>query len=87
MTGAEVADIATASLGLILTLCGPLLLAALIIGGAVGLLQALTQVQETTISFVPKLVGMGLVLVATLPLMGQAMTAYMARIAALIAGG
>jgi len=41
---------------------GPLLLAALTVGVATSLLQAATQIQENVTSFVPKLIGVGLVL-------------------------
>ncbi|MBL4575489.1 MAG: flagellar biosynthetic protein FliQ [Opitutaceae bacterium] len=45
----------------------PILAAALIIGLIVSLLQAVTQVQEQTLSFVPKIVGMGIAAILVLP--------------------
>lgn len=69
---------------LFLTVAGPLLLAALITGVAISLLQALTQVQEMTLTFVPKLLVMGMVLLMTLPLMGQAMGQFMTSVEAAI---
>jgi len=69
---------------LFLTVAGPLLLAALITGVAISLLQALTQVQEMTLTFVPKLIVMGMVLLMTLPLMGQAMGRFMTSVQAAI---
>jgi flagellar biosynthesis protein FliQ len=45
----------------------PILAAALVIGLVVSLLQAVTQVQEQTLSFVPKIVGMGLAAIFVLP--------------------
>lgn len=46
---------------------GPLLLTALVVGVAVSLVQAVTQLQEQTLTFIPKLIAVGLVLVVTLP--------------------
>lgn len=41
---------------------GPIMLAVLVIGVVVSLLQAITQVQEATLTFVPKLLGAGIVM-------------------------
>lgn len=57
MTMAEVADLLRETLLLILKMSSPLLLVALIIGVVVSLVQALIQVQEQTLTFVPKLFG------------------------------
>ncbi|GAB5500778.1 MAG: flagellar biosynthesis protein FliQ [Pseudohongiellaceae bacterium] len=54
------------ALFLIVALAGPLLLSALAVGLLVGVLQAATQIQEQTLSFIPKL----LALVVALVLMG-----------------
>jgi len=53
----------------------------------VSLFQALTQIQEQTLIYVPKIVTVFGVLLLMLPFMGDAMAAYMARIAARIAAG
>jgi flagellar biosynthesis protein FliQ len=45
----------------------PLLLTALAVGVAVSLVQAVTQLQEQTLTFIPKLLAMALVFVLTLP--------------------
>jgi flagellar biosynthesis protein FliQ len=50
-----------------LTLCGPVLLAALAVGLVVGLAQALTQLQDPSLTFVPKLIALTLVLLLLLP--------------------
>jgi len=54
----------------------PVLLAGLIVGLAIGLLQALTQVQEQSVVFVPKIVVMFLVLGLTLPWLIAQMVHY-----------
>jgi flagellar biosynthetic protein FliQ len=51
----------------------------------VGLLQALTQIQEQTLVFVPKIIAIFLVLLITLPFAGSAMNAFMTDVAAKIA--
>jgi flagellar biosynthetic protein FliQ len=50
-----------------LMLGGPILAVAMIVGLVVGLLQAATQIQEQTVSFVPKLVAIGAALALMLP--------------------
>ncbi len=60
-------DIVRETLMLMLLLSMPILAAALVIGLVVSLLQAVTQVQEQTLSFVPKIIGMGLAAIFVLP--------------------
>ena len=55
------------TLTLMLFLAAPILLAALVVGLAVSILQAATQLQEQTLSFVPKILGMGAVAIMTAP--------------------
>jgi len=45
----------------------PILIAGMAAGLLIGLIQALTQVQDQTVSFVPKLVAMGIVMLVSLP--------------------
>jgi flagellar biosynthetic protein FliQ len=85
MTGAETLDFARTSIYLLLVLSAPAMLTALIVGVAIGLLQALTQVQEMTLVFVPKIIAIFLVLLVALPFAGGAMATYMEDIAARIA--
>ena len=54
MSGSEVAALAQSAFWVVLAIAGPMLLAALVVGVGIGLLQALTQVQEMTLTFVPK---------------------------------
>lgn len=87
MASTDAIEIARAALMLVLTIAGPMLIAALIVGVAIGLLQALTQVQEMTLTFVPKLVVLGGVLLLSLPMIGQALSVFMDRIADAIVTG
>jgi flagellar biosynthetic protein FliQ len=52
---------------LVITVAAPLLLTALVVGVLVSLVQAVTQIQEQTLTFIPKLLIMALVFVLTLP--------------------
>jgi flagellar biosynthetic protein FliQ len=52
---------------LCLLVAGPLLLTALVVGVVVSLVQAVTQLQEQTLTFIPKLLAVGMMLVITLP--------------------
>jgi flagellar biosynthetic protein FliQ len=87
MAPADVVQLAQAAMILILTVAGPMLLASLIVGVLIGLFQALTQVQEMTLTFVPKVVVMGLVMLMSLPMIGQALSAFMHLVSARIASG
>ncbi|UYY59676.1 flagellar biosynthetic protein FliQ [Sphingomonas sp. S2-65] len=87
MAPSQVIELAEATLMLVLTVVGPLLLTSLIVGVFIGLFQALTQIQETTLTFVPKLMAMGLVFLLMLPTMGQALNGFMLKVSDLIITG
>lgn len=63
MTPSELVLLSAETLYLVLLVSAPALAASLVVGLGVGLLQAVTQVQEQTLSFVPKLVAVAVVLV------------------------
>ncbi len=71
-----VLDLARQALFMALQLAAPFLLTALVVGLVIGILQSLTQIQEQTLTFVPKLVVMGLVFLIALPWMLQSLTSY-----------
>ena len=85
MTGADTLDFARESIYLLIELCAPAMLTALAVGVVIGLLQALTQIQEMTLVFVPKILAIFFVLLFALPFAGGAMATYMDNIAARIA--
>jgi flagellar biosynthesis protein FliQ len=64
------------ALEITILLAAPLLLAALIIGLLVGVFQAATQINEMTLSFIPKLVGMAGTLVVAGPWMLKTIVGY-----------
>ena len=57
-------------------LAAPLLLSALLVGLLIGMLQAATQINEMTLTFVPKLIVVGLVLVIAGPTMLETLLGY-----------
>jgi flagellar biosynthetic protein FliQ len=65
MTPQEVLDIGSEAMKVTIYLAAPLLLTALIVGLLIGMIQAATQIQEMTLSFIPKLIGMALALLIT----------------------
>jgi len=85
MNGAEVLDVGRDAIWLTLQLSAPVLIVGLIVGVGVGLVQALTQVQEQTLVFAPKIVAIFISLLVFLPLMGALMSGFMRHIAARIA--
>lgn len=85
MTGPEVLDIGREAIWTLLYVVSPVMLVGLVVGVAIALVQALTQVQEMTLVFVPKILAIFVALLLTLPLMGQAMNAFMIRLVGLIA--
>ncbi len=87
MTGPEVLDIARSGIFLLLKLSTPMMVMGLVVGVVIALLQALTQVQEMTLVFVPKIIAVFLTLLLTLPFMGQLLTSYMDMIFARIISG
>ena len=63
------------------------MLVGLAVGVAVSLFQALTQIQETTLVFVPKVLALFAAMLIALPFMADAMHSHMTRIAQHIMGG
>ena len=59
MTDSDVLGIALETMVVALKLAAPILVPALVIGFVISLIQSMTQIQEFTLSFVPKLIGVG----------------------------
>ena len=87
MGGPEVLDVAREAVWTLILLSAPLMVVGLIVGVAISLVQALTQVQEQTLVFVPKILAVFVTFIIALPFMGDAMSGYMLRISARIIGG
>jgi flagellar biosynthetic protein FliQ len=76
MTPELIMTIGQRALEMTMLLAAPLLLAALAIGLLVGVFQAATQINEMTLSFIPKLVGMAGTLVVAGPWMLKTIVSY-----------
>lgn len=87
MNGAEVIEVTRDGLVTFLKVGGPLMVVALLVGVIISLMQALTQIQEQTLVFVPKIVALAAAALLVMPFMGDAMSGYMARMAARIVSG
>lgn len=87
MTGPEVLDVARDAIVTLIIVSAPVMLVGLGVGIVVSLFQALTQLQEQTIAFVPKILAIFVSLLIALPFMAEKLHAEMLRIAARIATG
>ena len=87
MTGPEVLDVARDGIYTMLKVSAPMMIVGLLVGVSIALLQALTQIQEITLVFVPKIIAIFIAMLLALPFMGAAMSNHMERVAALIVGG
>lgn len=86
MNGADVIDVAQDAIWVIIKVAGPVMFVALIVGLVISLFQALTQIQEMTLTFVPKIIAIFVSLLLFFPFMGDTLEAFMQRIAERIIG-
>ena len=86
MSGTEVLDVGREAIWLTVQLCAPILLVGLVVGVGIGFLQALTQIQEQTLVFAPKILAVFIALLLFLPMMGALLGGFMTQIAARISG-
>jgi flagellar biosynthetic protein FliQ len=85
MDPASTIDFARSAMLVLLEIIAPAMVTALVVGLGIGLLQAVTQIQEQTLVFVPKIVATFVVLLICLPFAGSAMMGLMTDIAGKIA--
>ena len=76
MTEGDIAVVLRDGLLVMLKLGGPLLAVALVVGLLVSLVQAVTQINEATLAFVPKLIALALTLVLLGPFMYGTLSSY-----------
>lgn len=86
MNGSEVLSVGRDAIWLTIQLCAPVLIVGLVVGVVIGLFQALTQIQEQTLIYAPKIIAVFVTLLLVLPLMGALLSGFMKEIAAKIAG-
>ena len=87
MTGSEVVDVARDAIVTLVLVASPLMLVGLVVGVVVSLFQALTQIQESTLVFVPKILAIFVAMILALPFMADQLNGHMMRLAARITGG
>lgn len=87
MTGAEVLDVARDSIWTLVIVSSPLMMVGLLVGVVISLFQALTQIQEMTLVFVPKILAIFVTMLLALPFMADSLHAHMLRLSARIVGG
>lgn len=80
MTPELVMNIGRQAIEMTLLMSGPMLFAALAVGLIISVFQAATQINEQTLSFIPKLLAMFLVLILAGPWMLQMMVDYIRRL-------
>jgi len=80
MTPESVLDMGREALYLTMLLAGPLLLSALVVGLLIGVFQAATQIQEMTLSFIPKLAALVFALLLAGPWMLRQLMEYSTRL-------
>lgn len=76
MDGTEVMQIGRDGLYVLLMMAAPVMIVSLLVGLVIALFQALTQIQEITLTFVPKIVAIFLTLMVALPYMGRTLGDY-----------
>ena len=87
MSGAEVLDIARDGIWVLIMISAPMMLVGLLIGVVIALFQALTQIQEMTLVFVPKIIAIFVTMLVTLPFLGATMSGFMDRVVDMIIVG
>jgi flagellar biosynthetic protein FliQ len=87
MNTADVLDITREALMVTLKVGAPVMIIALLVGLVISLIQALTQIQEQTLAFVPKIVVIFVALMVLMPFMLSQLTGFTREIAARIAQG
>jgi flagellar biosynthesis protein FliQ len=76
MTEAEIMDIAREAIFVILKLGAPAMLLALMVGITISVFQALTQIQEQTLTFMPKIIVIFLAMLVLLPYMFETLNGF-----------
>jgi flagellar biosynthetic protein FliQ len=80
MNGGEALDLAREAMWVLVLMASPVMLVGLAVGVVIGILQALTQIQESTLVFVPKILAVFAALILFMPFMAASMSGLMAII-------
>ncbi len=84
MENAEILEITREAIMLIMVISTPIMLIGLVLGLIIALFQALTQIQEMTLAFVPKIIGIFLALYLLMPFMVSQLSQFSIDLADLI---
>jgi flagellar biosynthetic protein FliQ len=84
MSGGEVLDVARDAILTLVLVASPLMLIGLAVGVIISLFQALTQIQEMTLVFVPKILAIFVAMLVALPFMADTLQGHLARLTARI---
>jgi flagellar biosynthetic protein FliQ len=76
MTGPEVLDVARDAIMTLVLVSAPLMLVGLVVGVVISLFQALTQIQEMTLTFVPKIIAIFVAIAISGSFIGEQMLAF-----------
>ena len=87
MSGETVLDLAREGIWVMILVAAPMMIVGLLVGVVIALFQALTQIQEMTLVFVPKIIAIFVTLLVARPFMGEPMAGYMTRVADMIVTG
>jgi flagellar biosynthesis protein FliQ len=87
MNEADALDIVQAAIWTVLAASGPAVLSAMVVGVVVALLQALTQVQEITLTFVPKILAVLAVVAISAPFIGSQISIFTTMIFSRVQSG
>ena len=80
MNEADTLEIARESILVMLQVAGPMMLLSLVVGIVISLFQAMTQLQEQTLTFAPKIIIMSVALFVLLPFMLSSITTFTERL-------
>jgi flagellar biosynthetic protein FliQ len=80
MNEADTIEFARESILVLLQVAGPMMLISLVVGLVISLVQAVTQIQEVTLTFVPKIVIMFVTLLVLLPFMLSSLSGFTGRV-------
>ncbi|PLW78831.1 flagellar biosynthesis protein FliQ [Cohaesibacter celericrescens] len=76
MTGPEVLDLGREGIWVLIKVSGPIMVVGLLVGVVIALFQALTQIQEMTLVFVPKIIAIFIMILLTMPFVGETLSSY-----------
>ena len=86
MAPSDILEVARDAILVLIQVAGPVMIVGLLVGLVVSILQSITQIQEMTLAFVPKILAIFVSLILFLPFMINTLDAFMQRLAQQIVG-